>query len=91
MGGKLGIVSQNFISSRDKLTQVKFLHRVYYPAKRLQRMFPQPDPNFPRCDLHMDTYMHMFWECPVLVSFWREVFAKINFRLQINLTRLWLY
>lgn len=35
------------ISSRDKLTQVKYLHRVYYTPKRLQRMFPQCDPQLP--------------------------------------------
>lgn len=27
----------------------------------------------------------MFWECPVIVSYWHAVFAEINLRLQLTL------
>lgn len=27
----------------------------------------------------------MFWESPVIVSYWSNIFTKINFRLQLSL------
>lgn len=32
------------IASKDKLIQVKFIHRVYYTPQRLHRIFPERDP-----------------------------------------------
>lgn len=35
------------ISSRDKLVQVKFLHRVNYTPQRLHRIYPEMSPDCP--------------------------------------------
>lgn len=37
------------VSSKDKLIQDKFLHRVHYTPTRLHRIFPDRDPICPRC------------------------------------------
>lgn len=74
------------IASRDKLIQVKFLHWVYYTPERLHRIFPEHDPVCPRCKTKWGTYLHMFWECPAILSYWEVVFAEINLRLQLTLT-----
>lgn len=74
------------ISSRDKLIQVTFLHWVYYTSERLQRIFPECNPVCPCCRLRQGSYIHMFWECPSIMSYWEAVFAEINLRLQFTLT-----
>lgn len=72
------------ISSRDKLIQVKFLHRIYYTPQRLHHIFPDQDPNCPRCKTRVGTFLHMFWDCPVISSYWSAVFGEINLRLQLS-------
>lgn len=63
------------ISSRDKLIQVKFLHRVYYMPQKLHCIFPDQDPICPKCRTQVGSFLHMFWECPIIRSFWSEVFS----------------
>lgn len=40
-----------------KLIQVKFLHRIYYTHQRLHRIFPDRDPECPRCKAHIGTFI----------------------------------
>lgn len=77
--------SKLVISSRDKLIQTKFLHRVYYTPQRLHGMFPLRSPNCPRCQSIDGTFLHMFWTCPRLSRFWAEVGEAINIRLQMSI------
>lgn len=48
-------------------------------------MYPERDPTFPRCKLQQGSYMHMFWECPITLTYWKAVFDEINLRLQLDL------
>lgn len=34
----------------------------------------------------MGSFLHMFWECSIITSFWSEVFSEINLRLQLSLS-----
>lgn len=73
------------ISSGDKLIQVKFLHRIYYTPQRLHRMFPDKDSECPRCKTLIGTFFHMFWNCPIISTYWTKVFGEINSKLQLSL------
>lgn len=73
------------ISSRDKLLQAKFLHRIYYMPQRLHKIFPQRSQNCPRCQPLDSMYFHMFWTCPKLVQYWTAVLGCINTRLQLSI------
>lgn len=77
--------SKLVISSRDKLLQTKFMHRVYYTPQRLHQIYPDRSPNCPRCQSPDSTYMHMFWTCPRIVQFWETIFESIDIRLQLTL------
>lgn len=76
--------SKLVISSRDKLIQTKFLHRVYYNPQRLQRFYSQRYPVCVCCHSATGTYFHMFWSCPRVTRFQTEVFEVINTRLQLS-------
>lgn len=77
--------SRLMVSSRDKLLQTKCMHRIYYTPQRLHRIYPHRSPNCPRCQSPDSTYIHMFWTCPHVVTFWAAVFESINIRLQLTL------
>lgn len=74
------------ISSRDKLIQVKFLHRIYYTPQKLHCIFPDSDPLCPKCKTQVGTFLHMFWDFPIIVRSWAETFSEINLRLQLSLS-----
>lgn len=73
------------IASKDKLIQVKFLHRIYYTPQRLHRIFPDRDPMCPKCRTQVGTFFHMFWDCPIIANYWAAVFSGINSRLQMSI------
>lgn len=50
----------------------------------MSRIYPGRNPQCPRCLTHPGTYMHMFWSCPMLSSFWAEIFDQLNVRLELN-------
>lgn len=73
------------ISTRDKLIQIHFLHRVYYMPQRLHRIYPQRSPDCTYCVGDVGTYLHMFWSCPRVAHFWGEMVELVNVRLQLTL------
>lgn len=75
------------VAAGDKLTQIKFLHRVYFTPVRLSKMYSDRDPHCSRCRMHLGTFMHMFWECPALTKFWSEIYEQLNVRLELEVPR----
>lgn len=67
------------ISSREKFTQVTFLHRVYYSPERLSRIYPNRRPACHRCNTEEGSFFHVVWSCPQLQIFWRGVVDILNF------------
>lgn len=53
--------------------------------QRLHRIFPERDPICPKCKMQIGTFFHMFWECPIIVTFWSAIFGEINSRLEVSL------
>lgn len=71
------------ILSRDRLIQIKLLHRVYHTPIRLHKIYPDRNPCCTRCLVQLGTLLHMLWECPKIQPFWREVFDLINVKLDL--------
>lgn len=77
--------SKLVISSRDKLIQTEFLHRIYYMPQRLHKIYPQCSQNCPWCKSSDSTYIHMLWACPKLTQYWAAIMEHINTRLQLDI------
>lgn len=46
---------------------------------------PRDTQNIPAVGGDVDTYLHMFWNCPRVARFWGEVVELTNIRLQLTL------
>uniref|UniRef100_A0A8C6NVZ4 Reverse transcriptase domain-containing protein n=1 Tax=Nothobranchius furzeri TaxID=105023 RepID=A0A8C6NVZ4_NOTFU len=56
-----------------------FIHRLYLTPKKLHAMKIIRDPNCKLCDLdRVGTFKHMFWECPPVMDFWRQVAGRLS-------------
>ncbi|OCT87453.1 nucleosome assembly protein 1-like 1-A isoform X1 [Xenopus laevis] len=73
------------ISSRDRMTQLNYLHRVYITPHRLHKFKPDQIPNCPRCNYSPADFMHMVWGCPVVHVYWEKVVQMIRTRTEIVL------
>lgn len=70
-----------FISARDQLIQVKWLHRVYLTPTRLVRIHRLQVDTCTRCHMGRGTLIHVIWECSALQSFWSEIHQFLNTKL----------
>lgn len=66
------------VSTRDRLTQLKFIHRMYYSPDRLAKIYPDRRPTCHRCNAEVGTFFHVVWSCPQLRPFWTGVVEVIN-------------
>lgn len=66
------------ISVRDRLVQLKFLHRGYYSPERLARIYPDISPACHRCGTEVGSFFHVVWECQQLSPFWTAMVGTIN-------------
>lgn len=57
---------QQLVSARDRLIQFKILHRVHFTPQKLHRIFPLHPFKCWCCTEHPATFIHVFWECPVI-------------------------
>ena len=63
------------IGSNDQYVQFKFIHQLHYTPARLARMGLISSAFCPRCDSTEADYLHMFWSCPGVTAYWRELFS----------------
>uniref|UniRef100_A0A8C5QB56 Reverse transcriptase domain-containing protein n=1 Tax=Leptobrachium leishanense TaxID=445787 RepID=A0A8C5QB56_9ANUR len=56
----------------------KILSFWYWTPDRIHRMSPQTDPVCWRCSLMKGTYLHIWWECSLLVPFWKMVHDAVG-------------
>lgn len=61
-------------SARDRLIQFKIMHRVYFMPRHLHKIY-QFIPNF--CWRCAAEFIHIFWRCSQVDSFWTGVAATI--------------
>lgn len=65
---------QDIISTADQFIQFKFIHHLYYTPSKLARMGLGIAAVCSRCNLANADLFHMFWSCPGLTSYWKELF-----------------
>ncbi len=56
------------------LLQFKVVHRAHISKMKLLKMYSELSPNCDKCNSPGATLIHMFWLCPSLEKFWKEVF-----------------
>ena len=54
--------------------QFKTLHRLHYSGNKLAKLFNIPDSGCPRCGQTPASLGHMFWTCPSLNNYWKQIF-----------------
>lgn len=73
------------IESRTQETNYKLLTRWYRVPAAIARIYPSvSDRCWRGCD-QKGTLLHVWWECPVIRSFWMEVQTTIKNALQIEI------
>lgn len=62
------------VNARLQLIQFKVLHRLHYSKTRLNRLFPSISPMCDKCKAGDGTLGHLFFLCPMLQTFWSDIF-----------------
>lgn len=57
----------------DLENHFKLLMRWYHASALLHKFFPTTTDHFWRCQEGQRTFLHIFWSCPKLEYFWKEV------------------
>lgn len=81
----LRLVNSTSFCARHCLLQFKVVHRAHICKSKLSRFYSEVDPLCDKCRLDEGTLYHMFWACPSIEKFWREVFQTLSQILNITL------
>ncbi|OCT78259.1 hypothetical protein XELAEV_18029369mg [Xenopus laevis] len=65
-------VLRHLLSAKDKLIQVKFLHRIYMTPERLNLINPDRSKICPRCGLETGNWFHILWSCVEIQGYWTQ-------------------
>lgn len=57
---------------------LNFFYRTYYTPVRLKRIFPDTSNLCYKCKIHKGTFIHLFWSCDRIQTFWRGVHSVIQ-------------
>lgn len=77
-GNVLDKVHHSSVCAKHGLIQCKILHRTHLTKTRLAKMFNNIDPTCDRCHQAAATHIHMFWSCPVLTTYWQNIFDSLS-------------
>lgn len=67
-------VHASSICARHGLLQCKLIHRAHWTKARLSKIYQDVNPSCVRCNQTPANHVHMFWRCPSLVDFWKDIF-----------------
>lgn len=70
-------VTHTVISARDKLIQLRYLHRIYFTPKILFLMRKRTSPTCQKCDTVQGDFLHMVWSCTEVRPFCSAITAFI--------------
>lgn len=72
----LGLTSKNL---SHVLIHFKTIHRFYYTPYKRYRMKLLPNPYCSFCNTDASgTFLHMFWDCPMIQPFWKYVIVMLH-------------
>lgn len=74
----LTMVPKISLSEQHRLSQIYLLHRVYRTPLFLHKIGLRESPLCNRCNIHPAGLLHMLWNCPKLVRYWKGVLERIN-------------
>ena len=72
------LVNSTSLCARHCLLQFKVVHRTHISKLKLSRYYPDVDPYCDKCKREEASLIHMFWTCPSLEKYWREVFQTLS-------------
>ncbi len=82
MWSNLSLTSKNLA---HRLIHFKVIHRAYITPYKRFKMKLQQNSNCHICNTASSgTFLHMFWECPVVISLWTHVNLVLSSLLQID-------
>lgn len=79
------LINTSSLCARHRLLQFKVVHRAHWSKVRLSSIYPNVDPHCDKCLSDEASLIHMFWTCPSLENFWKEVFRTLSVILKIDL------
>ena len=82
----LDLVHTSSPCARHRVIQLKIVLRAHLTKSRLVKIFPNVDPSCPHCKGQPADYVHMFWSCPKLTTFWVNIFGACSKMLQRVIT-----
>lgn len=62
----------------NKFTQYKVIHRYYYTPVKLHKMGLMRDNKCWKCKGDIGSYVHLLWDCPLVLPFWKQVLHVIG-------------
>ncbi len=78
----LSLTSKNLA---HRLIHFKVIHRAYITPYKRFKMKLQPNFNCHICNTASSgTFLHMFWECPIVINLWTHVNLVLSSLLQID-------
>ncbi len=82
MWSNLSLTSKNLA---HRLIHFKVIHRAYITPYKRFKMKLQSNLNCHICNTTSSgTFLHMFWECPVVISLWTHVNLVLSSLLRID-------
>ncbi len=82
MWSNLSLTSKNLA---HRLIHFKVIHRAYITPYKRFKMKLQSNSNCHTCNTASSgTFLHMFWECPVVISLWTHVNLVLSSLLRID-------
>lgn len=73
----LFFAQKSSMCSKYQETAYKIVTRWYRTPSVLAKIFPLQTDRCWRCNLHPGTLLHIFWDCPVLKTFWQPVLKLV--------------
>lgn len=64
------------ISARERLIQFKIIHRIYLAPVRFHMIYASV-PDCSRCAAASADFIHIFWRCPHIQTFWMAIASSI--------------
>ncbi len=62
-----------FTSNKVKEANFKFIHKLYLTPIKMHKISKDISSKCPRCKRTDGTFVHMFWECNLLIGFWKSI------------------
>lgn len=72
----------------DQVIQLMFIHHLHYTPVKLVSMGLGFNIAGSRCDLVAANFFHMFWNCPGLSSFWKDLFNLFEHKLKLPIPQI---